>query len=570
MKLKRVVSKKTGAVGFWGRYTDRQTGRRRKKTIWIAERIDAEKAFQELQSASGKREHNIVSEDAWKMPYAKVTKKFSESFTGSAARLQQMKRWFEENPLKLKVIGELCNRGQMNQRCKAIAKERGGIYVVNSIQQPLKQLSAWAVECQLLPYDPLKGWRYIARTKPRQNRSAFTAEEMRAIFDAMDELDSLSDCLCPTSTFFKAFLVTGNRPTALVNAKVGDFDGQRIKLPPGGEKKRNGKCTVAPGFAAELHRYLLMRGRPAKEKPLFVTPRGKKMHAERLSRVFRRASTLAFVKLDWPGKRAAQTTPLEVALSIYEEKFYGMFGGPTNDPEKLAAREARRQNIRAMVDELLPAIEKRMANRPMYALRHTHITWARRFVDYDAVRAQVGHAGRDVEETNYNDEEFVHAAASSQAVWDVLTGTKSLERQTAQPQVLPMAVGQLAPIVAPTAEEGPENRNEPIHAKQVRQNLSVSSIKRQADSLSCHSQSPSNNSATAIITTHAVPFHSEKRRSAVSTPIQRTPPQSMIVQKTGPDSGPCSLSEVQAAWDSLPEHIRQTILTLVRAGGGAS
>lgn len=94
----------------------------------------------------------------------------------------------------------------------------------------------------------------------------------------------------------------------------------------------------------------------------------------------------------------------------------------------------------------------------MYALRHTHITWARKFIPYDAVRAQVGHAGRDIEEIHYNDESFVDAAASSSVVWEVLTGAKSLERPKDQPAVLTTAMGEVAPVSAP---EDLTNKNFP-------------------------------------------------------------------------------------------------------------
>ena len=64
----------------------------------------------------------------------------------------------------------------------------------------------------------------------------------------------------------------------------------------------------------------------------------------------------------------------------------------------------------------------------LYALRKTHISWARRLrVNPDSVKAQVGHGPRDIEERHYLN--LVDAQASTQAVWDVLTGTRNLNRQ---------------------------------------------------------------------------------------------------------------------------------------------
>ena len=58
-------------------------------------------------------------------------------------------------------------------------------------------------------------------------------------------------------------------------------------------------------------------------------------------------------------------------------------------------------------------------NQDMYALRKTHISWARRLVNADSVKLQVGHAPQDVEERHYLD--LVDARESAQAVGDMLT-----------------------------------------------------------------------------------------------------------------------------------------------------
>ena len=193
-----------------------------------------------------------------------------------------------------------------------------------------------------------------------------------------------------------------------------------------------------------------MRGRPAKDKPLLVTHEGMALDIHNLRDSFRRAASLAFVTMNWPvqNARTMDAKPLDIAVSISRGKTVGFDGPKPKCPVKIEARIRRLAAIEGLVDDLKPVVEKLLEGRPMYALRHTHITWARRFANFDAVRAQVGHAGRDIKEQHYNDESFVDAHSSSQVVWDVLTGAKELQRNPAM-RVLPVAVGQMAPVLAP-------------------------------------------------------------------------------------------------------------------------
>ena len=76
----------------------------------------------------------------------------------------------------------------------------------------------------------------------------------------------------------------------------------------------------------------------------------------------------------------------------------------------------------------------------LYALRKTHISWARRLrVNPDSVKVQVGHGPRDIEERHYLD--LVDAQASSQAVWDLLTGERTLDARNVEPARASIAVG---------------------------------------------------------------------------------------------------------------------------------
>ena len=77
----------------------------------------------------------------------------------------------------------------------------------------------------------------------------------------------------------------------------------------------------------------------------------------------------------------------------------------------------------------------------MYALRHPHISWARAAgVNVDSIKAQVGHRGGDIEELHYLDARIVDPAASAQAVYEILTGTRELAGAE-RLEALPLAAG---------------------------------------------------------------------------------------------------------------------------------
>jgi hypothetical protein len=77
-----------------------------------------------------------------------------------------------------------------------------------------------------------------------------------------------------------------------------------------------------------------------------------------------------------------------------------------------------------------------------------HPERARRLVDPDSVKLQVGHAPQDVEERHYLD--LVDARESAEAVRDVLTGRRSLRspRRTWTHGAGPEVVPKVAPVLA--------------------------------------------------------------------------------------------------------------------------
>ena len=75
----------------------------------------------------------------------------------------------------------------------------------------------------------------------------------------------------------------------------------------------------------------------------------------------------------------------------------------------------------------------------MYALRSTHVSWARRLTNPDSVKLQVGHSPQDIEERHYLD--LVDARESSRAVWDVLTRARTLDGKSRKAIPLALAAG---------------------------------------------------------------------------------------------------------------------------------
>lgn len=190
-----------------------------------------------------------------------------------------------------------------------------------------------------------------------------------ALLRAADELDQTFNRAHSSALIFKTLLITGNRPTAIFSACVSELHPDRIALAPDAFNKRNGAATI-----------------------------------------------LAFVHMAWP-----------VAHRIFSGSPLGFDGRRPTTPEKIAARAHRRESMETLTALIEPEVRRRMERRPMYALRATHISWARNLgVNIDSIRAQVGHGPRDIQEKHYLDPHLVNPAESSQVVFEVLTGARTL------------------------------------------------------------------------------------------------------------------------------------------------
>lgn len=174
-----------------------------------------------------------------------------------------------------------------------------------------------------------------------------------------------------------------------------------------------------------------------------ASPQGSGGDRRNYRREFQKAATLAAVRRFWPKDDALahEAEPVSVAALIFGGRQRGFDGAPPKDPKKLARRARHVQVTEAVAARIGPDVARFCDGHDMYCLRKTHISWARRLVNADGVRSQVGHAPQDIEERHYLD--LVDGRESAQAVWDVLTGARSLsgERIEAKPEALALAAG---------------------------------------------------------------------------------------------------------------------------------
>jgi len=461
MTGQRVKSQKTRRSGWQFRYTDPATGRRRKKTIWIREKREAERAMglylEERESCAV----GLPDSRGWKMPYDELVAKFIKGASISTdRRRQQLKRWLDENPLRLHSVAEL-NIGSLAPGCRhLISEDRSESWVYEHVHRALKQMTRWAAEVRLLPYDPLSPWRRLPRQEPVRRRRAYTPEMARAVLNASREYDDLFGRRFPSDIPLKALLYTGNRPEVVLGAKVGDVDWEtsRIVLPPGNGNKRNGRAHLPRAFLMELRSYLARRGSPGPDESLFVSSEGEPIERLKTSKNFTRALILALVRKQWPvgDPRTLLVEPVEVAHRIHSGRVRGFDGPPPRDPAKRDVRQCKVEAIESLAAELEPQVNRHRKGRDMYALKATHVSWARRLVSVDSVKVQVGHAPSDVEERHYLDFDLVDARESAEAVYDVLMGKRELTsgRQAA---IDKLAVGAefMASEVTKSAKSGP-------------------------------------------------------------------------------------------------------------------
>jgi integrase len=424
---KRIVSRK-GKKGWRFRLVNPATKKRTWRTFWFSEYREAESARNAWLEGQERRKRGMADNSGWEVSFLTAVQKFlQEAPITSDARREHLRVILERNELRLQTLADLGAKGRLTAQCVQMIRRRSDQYVRKQIQQPLKQIAAWAASIDLLPYNPLASWKLIPRTSEPRRRLAFSQTEIRQVLEAAQTYDERFERRFPTTLIFRALLITGNRPGAVLRAKVCDLREGRIVLPAGNGKKRNGMATVPEPFEAELRAQLIERGNPGSNEPLLVSPDGSAVDAPNISNEFRRALVLAAVRLHWP-KDPTEVDEFAVADAIYCGKVRGFDGAPPRDKEKLAKRKRIVESVTAIVERIKPDVVRWMEGRDMYALRKTHISWARRLLNnIDSVKAQVGHGPQDIEERHYLDLRFVNARESSLAVWSVLNGERTMD-----------------------------------------------------------------------------------------------------------------------------------------------
>ena len=441
MKAKRVTSR-VGRKGWRFRITNPATRRRTWRTFWFTDLRDATNARDKFLEGFERRKLGIADYSGSAMPFEDAVAKFlKEAPLTSGPRRNRLQHCLECNELGLTVLGDLNNRGKLTAQCVSLVRKHGDLYVRRRIQQPLKQLASWAASVDLLSHNPLSVWKFIPRTSVMVRRRAFLPDEFHELLHASQEYDGLLNRPFPFSIVLKTLLVTGSRPGAIFKACIGDIERGRIVLPPGNGKKRNGMATIPTEFEAELRRYFTVRGNPDDDAPLLVSAEGMRLILRNASRDFRRALILSAVRRLWPQRENLDdaTNPLNVAELIFSGRHRGFDGAPPKDPEKIAKRNRQTESTETIARKIGAAVSRWLEGRDMYALRSTHVSWARRLTNADSVKLQVGHAPQDVEERHYLD--LVDARESSRAVWDVLTRARTLDGKTRKTIPLALAAG---------------------------------------------------------------------------------------------------------------------------------
>jgi len=462
MKPRRVVNTKKGLKGWQYRFTDPVSGRRVKKTFWNPERRDADRSFAAFVGKRESRSLGIPDGEGWKKPYSELVELFIRGYDfRSEERRVKIQRQLGKNPLGLHTGSDLANKAALSISLKALKDKHGDCWAHRCVQAPLKQMSSWLASVDVFPVDPLSTWKRIKRESAPRERRAFTPAAIYSVFRALRDLDKIAGRNNGLEIVFRALLFTGARPSALCAVTAKSLQGDRIILPDDRGCKRNGLAYLPDGFLPELQRVLGKRRVIGTDGPLLASPKGKRANADNLRADFQRALFLYAVRKVWPCD-AGKVDPVEVAYYLHKKRNPdkelahrpGDDGAPAKNPAKITRRRAKLAAIEELGERLRAKVDLALAGLDMYALRKTHITWARRAgVNPDSVRAQVGHAGRDIEEKHYVDPRLVDAKASAEAVWKALAEVEDEESEHKALRLVVNAEGpdlqSAAPVLAP-------------------------------------------------------------------------------------------------------------------------
>ena len=427
--LTRVVNKKTGLRGWTTRVTVPGSGGRRVwLTEWVPEKSQAEQLFQQRLAEMRLRAAGLPSlayEATWRQPYEKLVERFLQASGAQGTWRGRIVKGLKDNCLGIERAADLLDVELLSQRLKRVIAERGSSFAFESVLKVVKHFSSQLAAIRILPYDPLAAWKPTIRRDPPSRRRAMRQAEIMGLLDALREIDVAFQHLPRASSELRVLLlfVTGSRPGRLLEATVGSLHDGRIDLGEDHGKKRVGACTVPSDLENRLR--LMTSGLPL-SAPLFLGSKAS------MSLDFKLGLVLDHVRKKWPANDPCTeaTKPLEVALRIARgrSRIFGAHSGKhaAKDPTRIENRALKQAAITRLAERLGPAAEAYAKEYDSYCTRATHITLARGAgVNADAVRVQVGHRGRGIEESFYLDPRLVDPSAASSMVYDIVMGRKN-------------------------------------------------------------------------------------------------------------------------------------------------
>jgi len=436
MRCKKVVDGRNCRVGYKFSFTDPLTGRRKRKTIQLSKRNEAQRAMLRYLEDREKEKYGIPNESIWNISFRELAETFlRDAPIRSERRRNRLAILLRRNVLGLRMARDLNNRANLHRKTMKMANERGeggNLWVARAVQGPLKQMTRWAASAGVLPMDPLAFWTKLPRKTSVKHRRAFSPAEMREVLVACEDYDRLEERVFPFAAVVKTLLVSGNRPCAVFAARVCDLTPERIVLPPGNGNKRNGRSFIPPEWVDQLRKHVSACGDADLRAPLLRSPLGAKADGHNCYVSFKKVMTLAFVRMCWPmvETEVGSVNPLDVAFTLSHGRPRGRDGVPATNPVTIMARTQWVETVKAIAAKLKPEVDRMLTQRSLYSLKATHITWARQLAPTDAVLLQVGHADSSINGRHYLDMGLVDARQSPLAVWEVLKGERQLPSET--------------------------------------------------------------------------------------------------------------------------------------------
>lgn len=384
------------------RYTDRATGRRRKKTTGKTTLEEARRVARQLERDRLAGRPNL---DRWKKELEPLAEKWLEhEATKDRAPLDktiETKRtriMRALRVLRLRTTGDLRAVARIDDRARRYGRKHGWLNsrLRRCIQEPLQQFSRWlAGNHRHLRRDPLSDWEPMgARNAITKIRRSFAPDLVARGLIALDALDVIQRRKFPLRPVFEALFVTAPRSGVMLSRRVEDFvrDGRRIDMGKSVRNKRRGAGALDATTAAIVERYVGDR----KTGLLFLSPTGAPLSLEKFLDYWREAVGLGTVSALWPSDapRSLQLAYL-VNLALRSGRVRVSRGGNPKlvSPETVLLRLDAERRVAAIVECIREKWQEEMALVDVHSVRKTHRTWAKKLkrVPATCIDAQLGH-----------------------------------------------------------------------------------------------------------------------------------------------------------------------------------